>query len=215
VKNIGVLQIELENNQIVDATDNLIEQQFYKHGTDTIIGRTPEIAIKIKNSGLVIRKYKDLFKRNSKYFIQGDIFDFLKPFTVIKGIDDNHIKEIYQEVQIKLAALQDTKIDSVIRYTIILSSLISRIRNIQFNESIEEIITRIRKKKLKLKQSYIHEKLESLFMRNDKNVSILYNIAYLDALAESFNFHRVAHTCKIQKSKYINIIVNYVLFSDI
>ncbi|GAH35300.1 unnamed protein product [marine sediment metagenome] len=47
--------------QLYDATNNLINQQFYKDGQDIIIGRTPEISVKISNSGQIIRKFKDLF----------------------------------------------------------------------------------------------------------------------------------------------------------
>ena len=38
-----------------------------------------------------------------------------------------------------------------------------------------------------------------------------YNISYLDTLAESFNYKKVAHICKIQKGKYINRIVNLII----
>ena len=47
--------------RLLIATDNLIEQQFYKAGADTIVGRTPEISVRIKNSGLVIKRFKELF----------------------------------------------------------------------------------------------------------------------------------------------------------
>ena len=45
--------------QLYDATNNLINQQFYKDGQDIIIGRTPEVSVKISNSGQIIRKFKD------------------------------------------------------------------------------------------------------------------------------------------------------------
>jgi hypothetical protein len=192
----------------------LIEQQFYKHGTDTIIGRTPEIAIKIKHSGLVVNKFKELFNNNLDLFIQGNYVEFFKPFTIIKGLDENHIKEIYQEIQIKLAAMQEPEIDLMIKYTIVLSSLISNIRDLQFSDTIDEIIKRVKKKKSIINADQIHTELDNLFMRNNKNISILYNLAYLDALADSFHFSRVAHTCKIQKSQYINHIVEIILSSS-
>ena len=98
-------------------------------------------------------------------------------------------------------------------YTIVVSSLTTSIRDIQFNESIQEITVRTRKKANTITNKQIQEELEKLFMRNDKNISILYNISYLNALAESFNFMKTARTCKIQRSKYINLIVNSILFS--
>ena len=202
------MQLKLE--QLYNATDNLIEQQFYLRGTDTIIGRTPEISMKIKNSGLIVKKFKDLFNNNLIYFLEGRYLTFFKPFTQIKGMDENYIKEIYQEIQIKLAALQDTEYDLVLLYTLVLSSLISKIRDIHFNDAIYEIIERVRDRSKYLPEDKINLELEKLFMKNNKFVSLLYNVSYLDALADSFHFKKVARTCKIQKSKLINHIVDLI-----
>ena len=202
------MQLKLE--QLYNATDNLIEQQFYLRGTDTIIGRTPEISMKIKNSGLIVKKFKDLFNDNLMYFLEGRYLTFFKPFTQIKGMDENYIKEIYQEIQIKLAALQDTEYDLVLLYTLVLSSLISKIRDIHFNDAIYEIIERVRDRSKYLPEDKINLELEKLFMKNNKFVSLLYNVSYLDALADSFHFKNAARTCKIQKSKLINHIVDLI-----
>jgi len=199
--------------RLYDATDNLIKQQFYKSGSDTIIGRTPEISIKIKNSGQIIKKYENLFNQNMHFFLEGDYMKFFAPFKIIKGVDENHLSEIYQDIQIKLAAMHGTEFDVVIMYTIVVSSLTTSIRDIQFNDSIQDITVRTRKKASAITNKQIQKELEKLFMRNDKNISILYNISYLNALAESFNFMKTARACKIQRSKYINRIVNLILFS--
>ncbi|NVM16472.1 MAG: hypothetical protein HWN80_02060 [Candidatus Lokiarchaeota archaeon] len=205
--------INTKLKRLYDATDNLIKQQFYKSGSDTIIGRTPEVSIKIKNSGQIIKKYENLFNQNIQFFLEGDYMKFFTPFKKIKVVDENHISEIYQDIQIKLAAMHGTDFDTVIMYTIVVSSLTSSIREIQFNESVQEIIIRARKIASSLSVKQIEKELEKLFMRNDKNVSILYNISYLTALAESFNFMKTARICEIQRSKHINFIVNSILFS--
>jgi len=211
--NLGGLIIDAQLKRLYDATDNLIKQQFYKSGSDTIIGRTPEISIKIKNSGQIIKKYENLFNQNIQFFLEGDYMKFFAPFKKIKGVDENLIREIYQDIQIKLAAMHGTDFDTVLMYTIVVSSLTTSIREIQFNESVQEIIARARKKANSSSVKQIEKELEKLFMRNDKNVSILYNISYLTTLAESFNFIKTARTCKIQRSKYINLIVNSILLS--
>ena len=95
-------------------------------------------------------------------------------------------------------------------YALVLNSLISSIRDINFNNALTEINRRVKKKK-KGNNNKIQQKLDMLFMRNDGNVSILYNLSYLDTLAESFNYRKVARICKIQKSKYINRIVDTLL----
>ena len=63
--------------QLYDATNNLINQQFYKDGFDIIIGRTPEVSVKISNSGQIIRKFKDLFNSNIQLFLEGEYLQFL------------------------------------------------------------------------------------------------------------------------------------------
>lgn len=197
--------------QLYDATNNLINQQFYKDGFDIIIGRTPEVSVKISNSGQIIRKFKDLFNSNIQLFLEGEYLQFLNLFKKIKGVDENNINEIYQDLQLKFHNLKDIKnIDIIVLYALVLNSLISSIRDINFNDALTEINRRVKQKR-RINNNKIQQELDMLFMRNDDNVSILYNLSYLDTLAESFNYRKVAHICKIQKSKYINRIVNIIL----
>jgi hypothetical protein len=197
--------------QLLEATSNLIEQQFKVPGKDIIIGRTPEVSVKISNSGQVVKKFKDLFNSNLQLFIDGKYLQFLNLFKIIKGVDENYINEIYQDLELKLENLRDTEnISIVVLYAIVLNSLISSIRDLNFAETITEIKNRV-KKRVSTNDSQIQEELDKLFMVNNDNVSILYNITYLDTLAESFNYRKVAHICKIQKSKFINRIVNLII----
>ncbi|MFX1487755.1 MAG: hypothetical protein ACFFBI_01315 [Promethearchaeota archaeon] len=200
--------------QLYAATNNLINQQFYKDGHDIIIGRTPEVFLKISNSGQIIRKFKDLFNQNLHLFLEGKYLAFLTLFKKIKGVDENYINEIYQDLQLKLHNLKETEnINRVVLYAILLNSLISSIRDLNFGETIKEIKRRVREKS-HLSDIIIQKKLDMLFMRNDKNISILYNISYLDTLAESFNYKKVAHICKIQKSKFINRIATQIVSTN-
>jgi hypothetical protein len=197
--------------RLLIATDNLIEQQFYKKGSDTVVGRTPEVSVRIKNSGLVIKRFKELFYENLHFFLEEKYYRFFLPFKEIKGMDDNYIQEILQDIQIKLATMHGEHFDVLILYTIVLSSLISKMRSIHFKHSVEEIIKRIKTKNNKISRNEIKAELDNLFMRNNKNISILYNLSYMDALAESFNFKKVAQTCKIQKGRYMNKTVDLIL----
>ncbi|MFX0037279.1 MAG: hypothetical protein ACFE9I_16785 [Candidatus Hermodarchaeota archaeon] len=198
-------------NQLLEATSNLIEQQFYKSGEDIIVGRTPEISLKISKSGQIIRKFKNLFNENLDLFLEGDYLKFLNLFKKIKGIDENYIHEIYQDLQLKFETIKGVdNINIIVLYTMVLNSLISSIRDLNFGEIVKEIKKRIKKKK-NLNNNKIQAELDKLFMKNDKNVSILYNISYLDTLAESFNYKKVARICKIQKGKYINHIVKLII----
>lgn len=199
-----------------DATDSLIEQQFYRNGTDKIVGRTPEISVKIKNSGQIIKKFKDLFNQNIDLFLKGNYLEFLLPFKIIKGIDETCIKKVHENLEHKIVDLKNSigDFDTIIIYTIVLSQFISRIRNLHFNDSIEEIFRRTKKKAEYLNDIDIQKRLDKLFMKNDSNVSILYNISYLDALAESFSYRKVARTCKILKGKYMNLIVELIINSN-
>jgi len=200
--------------QLYDATDNLIKQQFYKEGRDTIIGRTPEVSVKISNSGQLIRRFKDLFNQNLHLFLEGKYFKFLNLFKKIEGVDDNYIREIYQDLQLKLENLKDTEtINMVVLYAIVLNSIISTIRDLNFAKTLNKIKERVNDK-TRINERKVQDELDKLFMRNDNNISILYNISYLDTLAESFHYKKVARTCKIQKGKYINRIVKLIVASN-
>ncbi|MFW9881875.1 MAG: hypothetical protein ACFFG0_53105 [Candidatus Thorarchaeota archaeon] len=200
--------------KLYSATNNLVNQQFYKAKTDIIIGRTPEISLKISNSGQIIRKFKDLFNKNLHLFLEGKYYKFLNEFKKIKGLDDNYINEIYQDLELKFENLRDAEnINMIVEYSLVLNSLISSIRDINFDETIREIKKRIIKKS-NIHEKKIQEELDKFFMRNDENISILYNLSYLDTLAESFNYKKVVHICKIQKSKFMNRIVKLIISSN-
>jgi len=200
--------------RLYDATDNLINQQFYLGGQDLIIGRNAEVSVKIRNSGQIIQKFKKLFNNNLNLFLEGKYLQFLSLFKKIKGLNDEEIESINKELQEKLTYLDDTDFDYVVLYTLVLSSLISRIRDMHFNTSLEEINKRV-KNKASMKNAFIQSILDDLFMKNNNNISILYNLSYLDALAESFNYKKVAHTCKVQKGKFINRIVKIIISNNI
>lgn len=202
-----------ELERLYEATDNLVNQQFYRMGSDEIIGRTPDVSVKIRMSGQIIARFKRLFMENIEYFLEGKYFEFLQPFEVIEGIDDENIEEIYDELKGKLQTLEEIgteNFDILVLYTIILSTLISKIRDHHFNCSLEYISSRVREK-MPLSDEQIQEELDNLFMRNNDNISILYNLSYIDALADSFNYSKVARICKIQKGKYINKVVDIIL----
>jgi len=211
--------LNAEKRRLIDATSNLVSQQFYKDGQDIITGRTPDVKVKISKSGQIIKKFKDLFNDNLHYFLEGNYKKFLLPFKKIKGINEESIRQIHKDLENKLEHFKDenSEAGNIILYTLVLSALISRIRDIHFNESIEEVRKRISKKSGEgssgLGEDEIQEALDNLFMRNNKNISILYNVSYLCALAESFNYKKVAHICKIQKSKFINRIVKMIYSS--
>lgn len=200
---------------LYNATDNLINQQFYKAGRDIIIGRTPEVSLKISNSGQIVRKFKNMFNENLHIFLDGKYLKFLNLFKKIKGMDENYIQEIYQDLELKFENLKNANaenINDVVLYSLVLNSLISTIRDLNFGEAIKEIKKRV-KSKMKISNTKIQYELDKMFMKNDDNVSILYNICYLDTLAESFNYKKVAKVCKIQISRYINRIVKLVITS--
>ena len=205
------MSVDLE--RLYDATDNLINQQFYYGGQDLIIGRNAEVSIKISYSGQIIQKFKNLFNKNINLFLEGKYVQFLSLFKKIKGLNDREIENINKVLEEKLTYLDDEDSNTVILYTIVLSSLISRIRDLHFNKSLEEINKRVKKKR-NLTDPVIQETLDNLFMTNNNNVSMLYNISYLDALAESFNYSKVAHACKIQKGKFINRIVKIIVSNN-
>ncbi len=203
--------MDLTIKKLYEATDSLINQQFYYSGRDLIIGRTPDISIKIRKSGQIVHKFKSLFKRNIDLFIKGEYFQFLLPFEIIQGIEERDIKEIVDRVESKLDHLNsEEEYDILITYTMVLSAFISRIRDIHFNKALDLIKVRV-KQKVSLDGDRIQNELDKLFMKNNKNVSILYNLSYIDALAVSFNFKKVARICKIQKGKFINKIVELII----
>lgn len=192
----------------------MVHQQFYLDGRDIIIGRTPEIQVKIQYSGQIISKFKDLFNENIDLFMNKKYLKFLKKFEKIQGITRSLIKEIYSELEQKIESLEQnleySRENSVIFYTILLNTLITNIREIHFQNSLKIIYNQLNQQKSSIKRSEIKNELNNLFMRNNENVSILYNISYLNALAKTFNYKQVKRVCSIQRTKYINRTIRLI-----
>ena len=107
-----VLQSEI--SRLINATDNLVNQQFYRGGQDKIIGRTPKVSLKIRTSGQIIQKFKDLFNDNINLFLKGKYFEFLLPFKKIEGLNEDLIHEIYEELKAKIEVLKENVADEEI-----------------------------------------------------------------------------------------------------
>ncbi len=200
--------------KLINATDNLVTQQFYAAGTDTILGRTPDIYVKIKYSGQIVKKFKDLFNTNLNLFLEGKYYEFLLPLTKIKGIDEHQVKKLHKSIENKLAKLKKSlgEFDDLLLYTIILSDSISKIRDLHFENSIDELLSRAQAKYPHLTINEIQDILNEFFQRNDSNISILYNLSYLNALAESFSYRQTAKISKILRTKYMNVIISNIAY---
>jgi len=197
---------------LYNATDNLVDQQFYFGGKDLILGRTSEVYIKIQYSGQIIGKFKKLFNKNIDLFLNHKYLQFINKFAHIKGFTDLIIKEIFQDLELKLKHLEHNidvlEDNTVILYTMLLSAIISKIREIHFEEAIRIIYQKLKSQYSSLKDTEIKNELNNLYQRIDSRISILYNLSYLNALADTFNYKQVKKVCSIQRTRYINKIVN-------
>lgn len=193
----------------------MVHQQFYLDGKDIIMGRTPEIQVKIQYSGQIISKFKDLLNENIDLFMNKKYLKFLKKFEKIQGMTQSLIKEIYSELKRKIESIEQnleySRENSVIFYTILLNTLITNIREVHFQNSLKIIYRKLNQHKSSVKRSEIKNELNNLFMRNNENVSILYNISYLHALANTFNYKQVRRVCSIQRTKYINRTIRLIV----
>ncbi|TFF98224.1 MAG: hypothetical protein EU541_07125 [Promethearchaeota archaeon] len=205
----------IQNTEIIpslyNATDNLVRQQFYIEGKDTIMGRTPEIRVKIQYSGQIISKFKSLFNKNLELFLNRKYHQFLKKFIKVSGITESLIEETYIELKSRFSRLEgnlsNSKESQVVLYTIFMGTIISKIREIHFENLLQIIRERIKRKNKDISELQIEKELGSLFQTNNENVSILYNLSYLYALADTYNYKQVKRVCRIQQTKYINKLI--------
>lgn len=201
-------------SRLHNATDNLVDQQFYLGGRDIIIGRSPEIFLKIKFSGQIIAKFKELFNANLDLFLNEKYLQFIEKFAQIDGITKELIDETFKDLGKKLKNLEgnidDSEDSTVILYTMLLSSIITKIREIKFEEVKKIIYRKLHEKNSSIKDSDIRNELNKLYQRNDRRISILYNISYMQILAKTFNYKQVEKVCNIQQTKFINKIVKFI-----
>jgi len=195
--------------QIFELIDYLVRQQFSKGG-DFITDRMKMQKVQVRYAGRIIQGFTDLLTENIQDFLGGDYEKYLEKLCLVLNLDSKKILEAYLN---RTSILEpEDKIPPII-LTSILGELLSTIRERAFNETLEEIKIRFKKRQSlcngnkQISDIDLDNQLSDLFQRNDVNISLLYNLSFLEFIAITTHSEKVKRTTKILLGKYINRVV--------
>ena len=199
--------------QIFELIDYLVRQQFSKGG-DFITDRMKMQKVQVRYAGRIIQGFTDLLTENIQDFLGGDYEKYLEKLCLVLNLDSKKILEAYLN---RTSILEpEDKIPPII-LTSILGELLSTIRERAFNETLEEIKIRFKKRQShyngnkQISDIELDNHLSDLFQRNDVNISLLYNLSFLEFIAITTHSEKVKRTTKILLGKYINRVVTTLI----
>ncbi len=203
------------NTEIEKLIKALINQQFHD-GNEIIYGRTKEVSVKIPRSGLAINKLYAKMLSILHYFNEKNYLKYVKEFNEnVLPIDADRVYTKFRNTYDNAAALEEP--DPFLIGSMLFSEILESCREKVFNKFLDEMRNEIieSKKNPINDPAIVNEKLKLLYSRNDKDISITYNLVFLKMLADSFDFEdiskRVQGEIKKRKKRIMRKIIKYKL----
>jgi len=199
--------MELQLNEVITF---LVRQQFAREG-DVITDSTKSQEVHIKGSSRVINRFIKILTENLPDFIAGNYEQYLKKICNYSQL--NEADEIFQAFSAKIGILEPEDMIPPLILTSLMGEFLGKIREKAFKQTLAEIK---RRTKVQLKitdendfeiERTIDEKIRDLFQRNESNISLLYNLCFLEYLAILANSPKVQRTARILLGKYMNQVV--------
>lgn len=196
-------------SEIRELIDYLVRGQF-SQGGDFITDRLRKQRVQVRYAGRIIQGFIDLLSENIQDILTGNYEKYLKNLCSALNIDS---EKILQGFLRKSAVLEAADITPPIVLTSILGELMGLIRERAFNETLQEIKNRFKQRRGgtngegEISEVKVDDRIAELFQRNDENISLLYNLSFLEYLASAIHSPKVKRTTKILLGKYINRVV--------
>lgn len=195
--------------EILELIDYLIRQQF-SVGGDVITDRMKKQRVQVRYAGRIIQGFFELLTENIQDILTGNCEKYLGNVCGALNIDAKKILQAYLN---RTAVLEAEDKTPPIIITSLLGELLGNIRERAFNETLQEIKTRLKKRRGgsngddQLEEVNLDDRIAELFQRNDENISLLYNLSFLEFIAITIHSEKVKRTAKILLGKYINRVV--------
>jgi hypothetical protein len=196
-------------SEILELIDYLVRQQFSRGG-DFITDRMKQQRVQVRYAGRIIQGFIDLLTENIQDILTGNCEKYLGNLCGALNIDSKKILQAYLN---RTAVLDAEDKTPPIIVTSLLGELLGTIRERAFNETLQEIKTRLKKRQGgsngddQMSEVKVDDRISELFQRNDANISLLYNLSFLEYIAGTIHSQKVKRTAKILLGKYINRVV--------
>ncbi len=197
--------------QLVEMLNFLVKQQFIREG-DIVTDRMKTKEVHIRGSGRAIKDFIRLLNDNISLVVEEKYENYL---DTLCGICDLDIQRVMEAFSARLPVLEEHDRTPPLMLSMLMAEFLGKIRERAFEETLEEIKRRTR---WDLKISEGDEEFEQrfddiikdFFQRNEPNLSLLYNLCFLDFIAMIIHSNKVRRTVKIILGLYMNKVVEKV-----
>jgi hypothetical protein len=195
--------------QLREMITFLVKQQFVRKG-DIITDRMKIQDVKIVGSGRIINKFLDLLFKNIPDLTEGNYEDYL---TKICSACNIEVGGMFQAFSRRVSILNPEDQIPPLMLSTLMGEFLGTIREVAFSGTLMEIKNRVLRKlkladnaKLEFEKEFA-ENVGNLHERNEVNLSLLYNLCFLEFLADLMHSPKVKKTSRIQLGKYMNRVV--------
>ncbi|HUX98968.1 MAG TPA: hypothetical protein VMV49_05405 [Candidatus Deferrimicrobium sp.] len=192
-----------------DLLEYLVRQQFNPRG-DIITDRMKGKKVHIQTAGQAIKKFIELLLKDSSDVLEANYKTYLKKLSKEFHIDLDEVQNNFSE---RLSRLEGEANDLPIIATLLFGELLGNIRERVFNQILTEIKNRLIENlkikdgsKAKFEENFKTQTCD-LFQRNNENISLLYNLCFLEFIAETVHSYKLSRVLKILLGKYMNRVV--------
>ncbi|MHA1733040.1 MAG: hypothetical protein ACTSU5_13920 [Promethearchaeota archaeon] len=173
----------------LDTLSYLIRQQFMGE-SDIVYGRTREVSTRVPGSGDLVNKLINILYEPLELLLSGFPDQYLErvnsefPFNT-----DRVLKKYYKSKTL----LDNSECTDVIIITLIVSEIISSVRTNVFQEFMDEVEVRAKKRLSSAEQyKYVPETIGKMYSKNNDHISLLYNLTFLLYLGDQYSDREVA-----------------------
>lgn len=192
--------------------NELLEKAVYQQlflGKDQIMGRMPQNTMHLKDIGTLITIFIQDIKDKLNLVNKDNLETFLNYFEKKFGFN---LDETREKVQNNFAEMDDLTGQEIMVLYMVLTKLLENVRELSY---IKFGLNRIKEEFFDFSKKEIDpttlEKIQTLGATGDKDMSLLYNLCFLQLLANIYNLSTISTNIKRQITLKINMIIKKII----
>lgn len=194
-----------------EELDELLEKAVFQQlflGKDQIMGRMPQNTMHLKDIGTLITLFIEDIKKNLNLVNKDNLETFIQYFEKMFGFN---LDETRERLQNNFAEMDDLTGQEIMVLYMVLTKLLENIRELSyFKNGLDKIKEAYLENYNKEIDNSTIEKMQTLGATGDKDISLLYNLCFLQLLANSYQIASISTNLKRQITIKINSILKKI-----
>jgi len=195
--------------------DEMIEKAVYQQlflGKDRIMGRMPETTMQFKNVEKLLTNFINSLSTKLNELDFNNIEEIIKYFENIFNLDLNESRE---RIKNNINEIDDISNQEILIFYMILTKILENIREqAYYNFGINVLIEKYEQITNFKFNDEVKQKIQKMSALGDKDISLLYNLCFIQLLAQVYKEQNILTNAKRQISKKITLIIKNINSSN-